>query len=166
MAGPLEQYAADNNAAVLAAPGLFKLGGKTFILEPATSQDFGMVREWAADKVRESFGCPVALANRQIAELGKDIAPGTAEILLDIAFKAKMKNKGTGTVDPTPEQIGEQLRTVEAVRWFVLQRLKKASPADDTITAEWVDANITKDNLHIVAEALNAVDKPRGTHPN
>lgn len=174
--GIVAEFDQGRKAGAVAAPGVFDLGGRTFVLSPMTVEDFGAWGDAGRDAVKADMADPLAVLNTGLNELaaamtetGEPLNPATVKALADAAFAAKSSNKGRGKAEPTADQISAWSMTLAGVRWLVfyrLTRLAQSAAGVAPVSREWVAEHVTDDTIRKVSADLARIDKPQVVHPN
>lgn len=133
-----EDRAAAEAAAV--GPGVYELGGRTFVLKPLDGPAFMAIRaEWRR-QCMASAADPIQVLNDRIAaaeKAGKPFSPTVVEALTRAALAASGRKEGKA--EPSDAEIGAQGETLDGSRWLIWYRLRQADP---TVTPAWVAEQI------------------------
>jgi hypothetical protein len=123
---------------------------RVFLLSPASAEDHDAFRAACRRMVQAESGDPFEVLNAKVMAIqekaagkkGPPMLPDVLKALADSAFSAAAAKGGSGKADPTNDQIIAKSQELEAVRWWVLYRLKKADPS---VSAEWVAKAVPDD---------------------
>jgi hypothetical protein len=169
--GAMADFENAHDDATTAVPGLFRLGGKTFVLPPVTVEDYRAWNEAARDAVRASMPDPLVVFSSGMAEAadnGSPLTPAAVKALAEAAMAIRSAG-GNGRPEPTTDQLSVWSVSLEGIRWLVFYRLAKLAQSAagvGTVTEEWVNQHVTKATCRQVLEDITAIDKVRVAGPN
>lgn len=126
--------------AAAAGPGLFELGGKTFVLSPMTGPDWLALHAEFRRQCIASARDPLAVVNERIAaaeKAGKPLSPTLVNAMVAAAMSAAGRTEGKA--EPSEQEISARVNTLEGSRYLIFHRLRKA---DHEVTAAWVAEHV------------------------
>jgi hypothetical protein len=134
--------------AIFATPGILKLDGREYVVQPPSPTDVMCVHERMTELAGEAMTSPLAYvsANRELLD------PATFEV----AVRAAVAMGAGGGSEPTPESVSRQYRSLEGIRWRVWYAIKKSDP---TFTQEQAAKLVTEENRF---EIMTALDRALG----
>jgi hypothetical protein len=170
----VEKMAESRAGAAVAAPGVFELGGRSFVLPPMTAEDNGAWMDAAKKMVCASMADPIEFVNQKLNELmtaaarpgGQQLNPLLAKELANVALASNAAERGKGKLEPTLEQVVAKATDLDGFRWVVHYRLRRAYPSDATVTPEWVNTHVTAETAGAVSARLAEIDRVRAADPN
>ena len=138
--------------AAIAAPGTVVLGGRTFVIRPASVSDHGAWRKELRRQIQLTMTDPLETVNRRVSEAeraGKPLSPTVVKYLVESALSA---DSAGSKVEPSDGQIAEQTTTAAGARWWSWYLLRKADPM---LTMKWVeDQTPTDDDVFALANQI------------
>jgi hypothetical protein len=149
----MTQSEQDQSEAVLAPPGTLRVGSRTFIIRPPAASDYAALHAELRKQVQAQMVAPIEAANRRVSEAeraGKPLSPSVVEVLVRLALAAESKGE---KVEPTEQQIQQQLQTLEGGHWYVWTLAQKA---DGRLTLGEVQSLLP--DLAAVRGALRQID--------
>jgi hypothetical protein len=170
----VEKMAESRAGAAVAAPGVFELGGRSFVLPPMTPEDNGAWMDAAKKMVRDSMLDPIEFVNQKLNDLqaaaarsgGQPLNPLLAKEMANLALASHAAEKGKGKLEPTLEQVVAKATDLDGFRWVVHYRLRKAYPQDAAVTPAWVAEHVTDATAGAVSARLAEIARVRAADPN
>lgn len=126
--------------AAAAGPGVFELGGRTFVLSPLTGPDHMAVYAEFRRQCLAAAKDPLTLVNERISaaeKAGKPFSPTVVEALVKTAMSATGRPEAKS--EPSDAEIAARVNTLDASQWVVWFRLRKADPE---VTLSWVAEHV------------------------
>jgi len=121
--------------AAVAPPGAIVLGGRTFVIRPASINDHAAWRKELRRQIQASMTDPVEAVNRRVSEAeraGKPLSPTVVKYLVADALSA---DAAGAKIEPSDGQIAEATTTPDGARWWAWYLLRKADP---TVTPKFI----------------------------
>ena len=122
--------------AAAVGPGVFELGGRTFVLAPLTGPDHMAVYSEFRRQCLAAAKDPLTLVNERISaaeKAGKPFSPTVVEALVKNAMSAVGRPEAKS--EPSDDEVAARVNTLEGSQWAVWLRLRKADPS---VTLAWV----------------------------
>jgi len=126
--------------AAVAGPGVFELGGRTFVVSPLTPADFTAVHAEFRRQCLAEAKDPLTLANERISaaeKAGTPFSPTVVNAMVTAAMSAAARKEGKS--EPSDGEVAARLHTLDGCRAMVWLRLLKADPS---VTREFVSKAI------------------------
>lgn len=126
--------------AAAAAPGVFTLGGRTFVLSPATGPDQLAVYTEFRRQVMAEAKDPLSLVNERIAtaeKAGRPFSPTVIDALVKTAMTAATRSEGKA--EPSDAEIAARINTLGGSQYVIFSRLRRA---DAAVTLDWVKEQV------------------------
>lgn len=122
--------------AAAAGACVFELGGRTFVLTPATGPDQLAIYTEFRRQCMAGAADPLDAVNQKIAaaeKAGRAYSPTVIDAMVRAALSASTRNEGKAV--PTDAEIGDRINTLDGSRFVIWWRLRKA---DQSVTRDWV----------------------------
>lgn len=132
----------DSRAARAAAvgPGVFELGGRTFVLSPLAGPDHMAIYAEFRRQCLAASKDPLTLVNERVSaaeKAGKPLSPTIVDAMVKSAMSASGRPEAKS--EPSDAEIAARINTLEGSQWVVWFRLRKA---DATVLPAWVAEHI------------------------
>jgi hypothetical protein len=150
--------------AACAGPGVLELGGRTFVLPPASGPDLmGVHAEFRRQCLAQARD-PLEVVNERIAaaeKAGRPFAPSVVDALVKTALASS--GRAEGKAEPSDADVLARVHTLEGSHSLIWFRLRRADPA---VTREWVAAAVPDmDARNEVFARLAEIDGLRALDP-